>query len=126
MGGKLFKEPNCFCLFFLEETNNFSFLSFFCNKETKDNKKFTETDNKSKWKTQHEYLIAAIRAARTGTPMTVKMPPELEGKETCKYCLRRFNSNAIERHEPICEKLTLKQQQRKTKNDQQQQQLLYL
>ena len=63
---------------------------------------------KSNWRQQHEYFIAAIRAAKgTIGPSTAELTAAM--LSPCIHCKRRFNKLALERHLPICAKLSEKQ-----------------
>ncbi|VDP77533.1 unnamed protein product [Echinostoma caproni] len=68
-------------------------------------------ERKNQWRKKHEEFINAIRAAKeytnakkTGAPLPPPPPPTVNPDLIqCKYCLRRFNEKAAERHIKFCE-----------------------
>ncbi|TPP56305.1 Zinc finger C2HC domain-containing protein 1B [Fasciola gigantica] len=68
-------------------------------------------ERKNQWRKKHEEFINAIRAAKeysnakkTGGPLPPPPPPTVDPDLIqCKFCLRRFNEKAAERHIKFCE-----------------------
>ncbi|CAH8441605.1 unnamed protein product [Dicrocoelium dendriticum] len=68
-------------------------------------------ERKSNWRMKHEEFISAIRAAkeytfakRSGGPLPPPPPSTIDPDLIqCKFCLRRFNEKAAERHIRFCE-----------------------
>ncbi|TGZ75414.1 hypothetical protein CRM22_000374 [Opisthorchis felineus] len=68
-------------------------------------------ERKNQWRKKHEEFISSIRAAKeytmakkTGAPLPPPPPPSVDPSLVqCKWCSRRFNEKAAERHIKFCE-----------------------